>query len=184
MDFRVSQGDLGCIVCALQDSPPGAADAQARDAPDGSTSVVLTRAYIDKVVKALHVGEENFDVERRKEVAEQEKALELLALVLEGRLRSESSVAKGPLAFDARLDDDEAVLRLMLEVDTDGNGAISEKELLTPSSSLDPEVRKAFASAFECSPEAVEEALAHLAESDYGEYRRPPRRAAPAPWQR
>ncbi len=111
MDFRASQCDLGCIVGALQDSLPGAVDARARDAHNGSRSVVLTRAYIDKVAKALHVGEENFGVERRKEVAEQENALEHLALVLEGRLRSESSVAKGPLAFDARLDDDEAVLR-------------------------------------------------------------------------
>ncbi len=56
--------------------------------------------------------EDKFGAERRKEVAEQEKALLDLVRVIDSRLKSESSgirpEEKG-FAFDARMDDDEAV---------------------------------------------------------------------------
>ena len=126
---------------------------------------VLPNDYIAIVIAALHEDKDH-DAGRRKETAEQKAALKRLQLVLESRL---SSAATPSSTFDEALDDDEAVLLLMCKMDADGNGSISEKELLG-SSALTPEMRSAFDSAFACDQEAVEEALAHLEAEDFGDY--------------
>jgi len=134
-----------------------------------SRGSMLTSEYIHEVIEFLHKNKAKFDEERTKEVEEQKEALLRLALVLESRLRSESSMAKRELVFDASLDDDEMLLRLMREVDTDRSGSISEEELLA-SSALNPAMRAAFEAAFRCNIEAMEEALAHLNHKDFGVY--------------
>ena len=90
--------------------------------------------YIETVIKRMKSKKESSaEVERMKEVAKQEEALLRLKRVMEARLRCESSAdhAKG-LVFDASLDDDEALLRLMHAVDShqDRDGALSMEELL------------------------------------------------------
>ena len=142
----------------------------------------LSPEYVSKVIACLHADEASSDAERRREVAEQEMALRRLQRVLMSRLDpysppSSSSAAR--VAFDAGLDDDEALLLMMQEVDEDGSGAVSEAELLGASALLNPEMQRALASAFACDPEAVEEALAHLNAADFGdEYRVESNRAA------
>jgi hypothetical protein len=138
----------------------------------------LCPQYITKVIEILHKDKDNFNAERRKEVEEQETALLHLRLVVESRLKSESSVLESSpkaeaLAFDIRMDDDEAVLRLMCEVDADGNGAISKEELFQSSLMKLPdqsEMRNAFEAAFGCDLQTMEDALAHLDAEDFGEF--------------
>jgi hypothetical protein len=118
--------------------------------------------------------ESSAEVERMKEVAKQEEALLRLKRVMEARLRCESSAdhAKG-LVFDASLDDDEALLRLMHAVDShqDRDGALSMEELLA-SKQITAEMRDAFLAAFACNLKVVEEALAHVDAEEFGEYKR------------
>jgi hypothetical protein len=143
---------------------------QAEVAPHADALKLL--AYVDTISSRMQDTQEDTS-ERKKRVAEQKEALLRLKQVIGARLRSESSAA-GALAFDARIDDDETLLRLMHAVDSgaggNGNGAISEQELLG-STQLDDEMRKALRSAFACSQEAVEEALAHVDAQAFGEYR-------------
>ena len=113
------------------------------------------------MVKRLCVGEGSFDAERKKEVKEAVKALRSVQQIWKTRLRSFSTAA-----FDSNLDDTEVLLLLMREVDIDGNGSISEKELLE-SPGLNPEMRRALESAFACDERTVADALAHLVESDF-----------------
>ena len=128
----------------------------------------LTSEYVDMVINSMPSNPQN--PERRKEVAEQKEALQRLKLVMESRLRSESSNAKG-LAFGASLDDDEVLLRLMREVDKDKSGSISEEELLA-SPLLNAEMKKALQSAFACNLEAMEDAMAHISAEEICEYKR------------
>ena len=125
--------------------------------------------YIDKVIQCLHSDEKNHDAERRREVAEQKLLLLDLKVVLEARGRGESSV--GEAMFSAALDDDEMLLRLMYFLDKDESGAISEVELLA-SEGLMLDMRAALESAFRCSPETMEAALAHLDDCNFGRFRR------------
>jgi hypothetical protein len=86
----------------------------------------------------MRVGEETFDTEWRIKVAKQERALLRLQEVLEMRMRAKihlptstpSPALAAPVAFDAELDDDEALVLLMWMVDVDCSGAVSEAELL------------------------------------------------------
>jgi hypothetical protein len=130
--------------------------------------VSIPPAYIVEVIKRLHVEKESVDAERRKEVAEQVQVLESLKVVLESRLSSGRSSSAVP--FDSNLDDTEALLLLMLNIDTNCNGSISDTELLA-STALNQELHRAFRSAFGCDHGAMEEALAHLSDNDFGEYR-------------
>jgi hypothetical protein len=129
---------------------------------DASTLARLP-AYVDIVINRMKPMVDN--PETKKKAAEQEKALLHLKRVMEARLRSESSAGDSEeLAFDAGLDDDETLLRLMHAVDSDagsnGDGAISEKELLdSDTSQLSDEIKKALRSAFACNLEAVEAAV-------------------------
>jgi hypothetical protein len=132
-------------------------------------------AYIDTVIRRMHATKTKDDTaERNKRVVEQEKALLRMKRVMEARLRSEFS-AGDVLAFDTGIDDDEMLLRFMHAVDSgvdaDGDGAISEQELLDWPQLTD-EVKKALQYAFACNLEAVEEALAKVDAEDFGEYRR------------
>jgi hypothetical protein len=135
--------------------------------------------YVDAIIKRMHATQDD-NVDRKKKVVEQEKALLRLKRVMGARLRSESS-AGDTLALDARVDDDETLLRMMHAVDSgkgsNHDGAISEKELLD-SSQLTAEMSKALRSAFACSLEAVEEAVAHVKAEDMGGYRRESTKAA------
>jgi hypothetical protein len=147
---------------------------QAKAAPRADASKLAELPeYIDTVIKRMHATQED-SADRKKRVAEQEKALLRLKRVMEARLRSESSQGD-PLALDARIDDDETLLRMMHAVDSgkgsNHDGAISEKELLD-SSQLTAEMSKALRSAFSCNVEAVEEAVALLKAEDFGGYRR------------
>jgi hypothetical protein len=128
--------------------------------------------YTDKVIERMKHTDKDA-AGRKKRVAEQEQALLRLKRVIEARLRSESDAGDPEaLAFDAGLDDDETLLRLMHAVDSDkgsnGDGAISEQELLG-SKQLTAEMGKALRSAFACSLEAVQEALAKVKAEDFGE---------------
>jgi len=131
--------------------------------------------YIETVIKRMKSKEENSG-ERTKEVAKQEEALLRLKRVMEARLRCESSAdhAEG-LGFDASLDDDEALLRLMHAVDSpahqDRDGALSMEELLD-SKQITAEMRDAILAAFACNLKAVEDALAHVDAEEFGEYKR------------
>ena len=147
-----------------RENPQWAADGLAESIAHGKGPKHPLHAYIDEVIKRLHADEGNFDAQRRKEVKELEKALRSLQLVRDARLSSFSTVP-----FDSNLDDTEVLLLLMREVDVDGNGSISERELLA-SSGLNPEMRRAFESAFGCDQVTVEEALAHLVESDFVDF--------------
>jgi hypothetical protein len=154
----------GLGQAALEDS---------RRAVDGrrSGSSSVSPAYLARVIQRLHVGEAGFDPERRREVAEQERVLLRLQCVLASRLSSGLPSPNSSLvAFDAELDDDEALLLLMQEVDVDGNGAVSEAELFGASTQLHPEMKAALASVFACDAEVFEEALSHLDAADFGDY--------------
>jgi hypothetical protein len=165
---------------------------QAKEAAvvDASKLAELT-AYVDVIISRMHDTEED-SAERKKNVAEQERALLRLKRVMEARLRSESSLADA-LAFDARIDepsgvgglageakvptldacmdDNETLLRLMHAVDSNHDGAISEPEMLG-SKELTAEMGKALRALFACNLEAVEEALAQVNAEDFGGYRR------------
>ena len=154
---------------ALEESKQRAEDGRV-PSQDARGPKVLSSEYIDSVSAALHKDKEQFGAERRRAVAEQEGALRRVQRVLESRLRSVApSLPSAGVAFSSSLDDAEAVLKLMLEVDADDSGSISEKELLE-SSALTPEMRKALESAFGCDEAAMEEALAHLEARDFGDY--------------
>jgi hypothetical protein len=172
---------------------------QAEAVPRAEASELL--AYTDTVIKRLHSARED-NAERKRMVAEQEKALLRLRRVMAARLESESC-AGDALAFDARideapaengkagrarvpaldagLDDAETLLRLMHAVDSGAgagrDGAISEEELLA-SSHLTAEMRAALRSAFGCNAEAVEEAVAKVKPEDFGAYKRDNRKAS------
>jgi hypothetical protein len=145
----------------------GASDVQA-DPSDTSKLAELPPAYIDTVINCMHAVEDD-SLARKKKVAEQEKALLRLKRVMEARLRSSAAEEVG---FDASLDDDETLLRLMHAVDSlNGNGAISKQELLD-SPHLTAEMKKALETAFACNLEAVEEALTQVDPEDFGGYKK------------
>ncbi len=127
------------------------------------------KVYIDTVINRMQDRNDE-SLERKKKVARQTEALQRLKWVMEARLRSEFSAgqARG-LAFDASLDDDESLLRLMHGVDSDSSGVISKAQLLG-SSQLTAEMKKAFMAAFACNLEAVEEALGSLDAEEFGDY--------------
>jgi hypothetical protein len=134
---------------------------------------MIPLAYIHKVKDSMCKGAQIDDPENRFEVQEHAKKLGILAKIREARLRS-SSEAEACL-FDASLDDDEVMLRLMHAIDTNRNGFISRTELFKSRFFEKDENRataKIFQSVFECDLEALEEALAHLDESDFGAFER------------
>jgi hypothetical protein len=127
------------------------------------------KEYIDKVIQRMQERKDD-SLERKKKVGKQKEALLRLKRVMEARLRSESSASQADgLVFDASLDDDEALLRLMHGMDSNGRGAISQAELLK-SSQLTAEMKEAFIAAFACNLEAVEEALGSVDAEEFGEY--------------
>jgi hypothetical protein len=145
----------------------------------------LSSQYIDKVIEVLLKDTDNLELERRKEVKTQVSALRNLELVMTKRLQPESSALQPhpnhfelratatALAFGAGLDDDEAVLRLMHEVDKDSSGTVSEQELLDSpllNQEESKDLKKAIQAAFGCDLTAVEEALALLDRADFGPY--------------
>jgi hypothetical protein len=143
---------------------------QTKAAPQADTSQSPElRDYVDIVIKCMHDAKDSTPA-RKKKATKQEAALRRLKLVLQSRLLSESSAGLERLFFDASLDDDEALLRLMHGVDSNFNGSISKAELLS-SPQLNEEMRNAFMAAFACKLEAVEEALTHIHAEDFGEYK-------------
>ena len=135
-------------------------------------------AYIDTVLKRMQSNAHSPDgnQERKKKMAEQEKALLRLKRVIESRHGSEPFAGE-ELDFNASFDDDEMLLLLMHGVDSDRDGAISEDELLH-SSQLTGEIKLALRAAFACNLEAVEQALAKVSDKDFGEYKREKKEAS------
>ncbi len=80
---------------------------------------------------------------------------------------SEGASRRG--VFDASMDDDEVLLRLFREVDDDGNGTLSIKELLEAplmQKAENREIGRAFRRAVGCDLQALEEALESLKVTD------------------
>ena len=131
----------------------------------------ISAEYVGKVINCLLKDEFFFYSDRRREVSEQVEALKCLIGVIEARLRPSTATL-----FDTSLDDDEEMLHLMFEIDKAGdrNGSISKNELfesLLLTKDENQEIANVFRSIFECSVGMMEEALMHLKEEDFGEFK-------------
>jgi hypothetical protein len=138
---------------------------------------VESRMYVQAVITGLKKGKDLKDSDARKETEKQITALQSIAKVMEMRLRP----AGGPdaeLVFDTGLDDDETLLGLMSEIDRgeQRDGAVSKEELFASKflkEGQNKDISRVFRTTFESDLSALENALAHLEESDFADYRRP-----------
>jgi hypothetical protein len=133
--------------------------------------------YVRIVIECLNESKESkIDTDGRKKAEEQIKALEDVARAIKTRLQS-----VGPtdgIVFNAGVDDDEILLGLMSEIDTGDtrNGSVSKEELLGSKflkEDQNREIARVFRSIFEVDLSALSDALAHLEEDDFADYRRP-----------
>jgi hypothetical protein len=146
---------------------------EARSTSDSAES----RIYVRSVIDALKKGNDAKDADARKEVEKQITALESIASVMEMRLRPAGDLA-AKLAFDTVLDDDETLLCLMSEIDQgeQRDGTVSREELFASTFLKDDQskdISRVFMTTFESDLPALENALSHLEESDFIDYRRP-----------
>ena len=134
------------------------------------------KLYVQLVIDNLKQGQELQDADTRKEVEEQITALNSIIRVMDTRLRSAGSDAE--LVFDAGLDDDETLVGLMSEIDQGDkrDGSVSKEELLASKflkEDQNKDISRVFQSTFEIDLPALEDALAHLEESDFSSFRMP-----------
>jgi hypothetical protein len=147
-------------------------------------------AYLDKIVVLLEsAGKESAgaDASWTEQVSKQADALRRLkaAMVARGWAdaveplseseESGSTEGRGT-SFDAGVDDDEVLLRLLRELDSDGDGTISMKELLEApllKKQENAEMARVLWRAVGCDLQALGEALAPLADAELAAYAEP-----------
>jgi hypothetical protein len=147
--------------------------------------------YLARIVGLLEQGKESAaaNASRADELSRQVCVLRRLEAAISARGREDLPVlrAGGPAGgagghgagaeecadseglFDARVDDDEVLLRLFREVDADGSGTVSMAELLTApllSKRESAEIARALRRAVGCDVGLLEEALAWVEEAD------------------
>jgi hypothetical protein len=137
--------------------------------------------YLAKIVELLEKGKESAtaDASRTEELSRQVDALRRLEAAMAARQREDPTLCGsrgrgGPedgrgVGFDAGVDDDEVLLRLMREVDTDGSGTVSMAELLAAPLLRRPEnaeMARVLRRAAGCDLRAVEVALEAVEEAD------------------
>jgi hypothetical protein len=140
--------------------------------------------YLETIVKLLEKEKESSaaDASRTEALSKQVQNLVRLKAVMEARLSADESlrkcVGKGTeesgegrrgVLFDASVDDDEVLLRLLREVDTDSNGTISMEELLAAPllrKAENAEMARVLRRAVGCDLQALEEALESVEEKD------------------
>ena len=138
----------------------------------------MCREYVQLVIAGLKKGQETKDVDYRKEIEEQITSLESIARAMDGRLRPVGPDAE--IFFDSVLDDDETLLGLMSEIDEGDkrDGFVSKDELFASNFlnvDQNKEIFRIFQTTFEIDLPALEDALSHLGDPDFAEYRRPQR---------
>jgi hypothetical protein len=139
--------------------------------------------YLAKIVALLEAGKESesADASRTERLSRQAEVLGRLKAVIKARQSADpwtaardsdtgeggSHGAEGRqgLGFDAEVDDDEVLLRLMREVDADGSGTISMDEVLLRNKD-NAEMARVLRRALGCDVRALEEAVEALQEAD------------------
>jgi hypothetical protein len=164
-------------------SPPAAAEAGAAASTGAGPLPVYGGAYLDKIVGLLERGKESAgaDACRTEQLSRQAHVLARLKAAMAARGAADAGLSDGAdsgsgeggsggaegrgVGFDAGVDDDEVLLRLFRELDTDGDGAISPQELLDApllKEKENAEMARVLWRAVGCDVQALEEALAPL----------------------
>jgi len=147
--------------------------AQARSRP--VTQLTEDEIYLTRMVKKLDDVKDFGDVDmaRAEEASKQAAVLRVLKSVMTARLQPDQSAADRQKAvlFSASMDDDEVLLSLFNELDTNGNLTISKEELCGSrlfKNDQNQEIKRVLLRALECGFAAVMEALEHLEATDFG----------------
>jgi hypothetical protein len=161
--------------------------AAARDRPPGS--VDLDFGYLNTIVRTLDELKKSMDADGREieAVSKQQETFQRLKNATAIRLDHDRYLinplpGKGDdkekisrVNFDQTVDDDEVLLRLFQEIDSDQNGEIDLDELLTSELLKRPEnveMAKVLWRAVGCDLEALEEALAPVTLDGFGIFKR------------
>ncbi len=138
--------------------------------PNSSAHNSYGDSYTNLLLLHIRSGTDT-DVVRANEAAEQEETFTKLKAVLAARL----SPSQSSIEFDPKIDDTELLLRQFWELDQDHDGAVSKEELFGSPLLQKPEnaeMAKIFQRSWMCDLAVVDDALAHLDESDFGAFRR------------
>ena len=147
-------------------------------------NVMASEEYITKLIDDLKESrsKEQADAEFLDAAARQAKTFQQLKEVRASRLFPDKGLEAAPAGgkvrpavhFDARVDDDEVLLRLFLELDKDQSGQISISELHDApllKKKENKEMRDVLIKALACNFQKFQSALRKLREEDFGPYK-------------
>jgi hypothetical protein len=140
----------------------------------------LTDEYLQRVLELLKQRRESeyADSKDLETAKKQEETFKKMGVVWTARLKPDDALrtrGEKTVHFDARVDDDEVLLRLFGELDGDKSGSISLSELLESELLSKPEnkeMARILRKALKCNLEVFQETLDFLAIEEFGDFKR------------